>query len=89
VIDPQNNPHYEDAGRNTIGCGDANGVDPNKAESGSTARATVIGALLLRLGYWRRPAVWIDRRLSDHNRILLDIIGLRKECGPGGHEYAD
>jgi malate dehydrogenase (oxaloacetate-decarboxylating)(NADP+) len=54
------------------------GVDPNKARVRVNTRATVIGALLLRLGYADTLLCGLIGGYPDHIEYILDIIGLRK-----------
>ena len=78
LIDPQNNPHYEECWQEYHRLRGRYGVDPNKARIRVNTRATVIGALLLRLGYGDALLCGMIGGYSDHVEYVLDIIGLRE-----------
>jgi hypothetical protein len=78
VIDPQNNPHYEECWQEYHRLRGRYGVDPNKARVRVNTRATVIGALLLRLGYGDALLCGLIGNYPDHVEYVLDIIGLRE-----------
>ena len=64
-------------------------VDPNKSPRPVNTRATVIGALMLRLGYG--DAFVVDyRRFSRSREYVLDIVGLREGVKtPAASEHVD
>jgi malate dehydrogenase (oxaloacetate-decarboxylating)(NADP+) len=78
VIDPRTILTTRNAGRNTIKLRGRYGVDPNKARVRVNTRATVIGALLLRLGYGDALLCGLIGGYPDHVEYVLDIIGLRE-----------
>jgi malate dehydrogenase (oxaloacetate-decarboxylating)(NADP+) len=78
VIDPQHNPHYEECWQEYHRLRGRYGVDPNKARVRVNTRATVIGALLLRLGYGDALLCGLIGGYPDHINYVLDIIGLRE-----------
>ena len=78
VIDPQNNPHYEECWQEYHQLRGRSGVDPNKARVRVNTRATVIGALLLRLGRGDALICGLIGGYPDHINYVLDIIGLRE-----------
>ncbi len=78
VIDPQNNPHYEECWQEYHQLRGRYGVDPNKARVRVNTRATVIGALLLRLGYGDALLCGMIGGYPDHVEYVLDIVGLRE-----------
>ena len=78
VIDPQDNPHYEECWQEYHQLRGRYGVDPNKARVRVNTRATVIGALLLRLGYGDTLLCGLIGGYADHINYVLDIIGLRE-----------
>ena len=78
LIDPQNNPHYEECWQEYHRLRGRHGVDPNKARIRVNTRATVIGALLLRLGYGDALLCGMIGGYPDHIEYVLDIIGLRE-----------
>ena len=78
VIDPQNNPYYEECWQEYHQLRGRYGVDPNKARVRVNTRATVIGALLLRLGYGDALLCGLIGGYPDHINYILDIIGLRE-----------
>lgn len=77
IIDPQNNPHYEECWQEYHQLRGRYGVDPNKARVRVNTRATVIAALMLRLGYADTLLCGLIGGYSDHIEYILDIIGLR------------
>ncbi|MBK8183872.1 MAG: NADP-dependent malic enzyme [Candidatus Competibacteraceae bacterium] len=78
IIDPQNNPYYEECWQEYHKLRGRFGVDPNKARVRVNTRATVIGALLLRLGYADTLLCGLIGGYPDHIEYILDIIGLRE-----------
>ncbi|MBK8507782.1 MAG: NADP-dependent malic enzyme [Candidatus Competibacteraceae bacterium] len=78
VIDPQNNPYYEECWQEYHQLRGRFGVDPNKARVRVNTRATVIGALLLRLGYGDALICGLIGGYPDHINYVLDIVGLRE-----------
>lgn len=78
IIDPQNNPHYEECWQEYHQLRGRYGLDPNKARVRVNTRATVIGALLLRLGYGDALLCGLIGGYPDHINYVLDIIGLRE-----------
>ncbi|MER2527938.1 MAG: NADP-dependent malic enzyme, partial [Candidatus Competibacter denitrificans] len=78
IIDPQNNPYYEECWQEYHKLRGRYGVDPNKARVRVNTRATVIGALLLRLGYADTLLCGLIGGYPDHIEYILDIIGLRE-----------
>ena len=78
IIDPQNNPYYEECWQEYHQLRGRYGVDPNKARVRVNTRATVIGALLLRLGYGDALLCGLIGGYPDHINYILDIIGLRE-----------
>ena len=78
IIDPQNNPYYEECWQEYHQLRGRYGVDPNKARVRVNTRATVIGALLLRLGYGDALLCGLIGGYPDHINYVLDIIGLRE-----------
>ncbi len=78
VIDPQHNPHYEECWQEYHRLRGRYGVDPNKASVRVNTRATVIGALLLRLGYGDALLCGLIGGYPDHVNYVLDIVGLRE-----------
>ena len=78
LIDPQNNPYYEECWQEYHRLRGRYGVDPSKARIRVNTRATVIGALLLRLGYGDALLCGLIGGYPDHVEYVLDIIGLRE-----------
>ena len=78
VIDPQNNPYYEECWQEYHQLRGRFGVDPNKARVRVNTRATVIGALLLRLGHGDALICGLIGGYPDHINYVLDIVGLRE-----------
>jgi malate dehydrogenase (oxaloacetate-decarboxylating)(NADP+) len=78
LIDPQHNPHYEECWQEYHRLRGRYGVDPNKARVRVNTRATVIGALLLRLGYGDALLCGLIGGYPDHVNYVLDIVGLRE-----------
>ena len=78
LVDPQNNPHYEECWQEYHRLRGRHGVDPNKARIRVNTRATVIGALLLRLGHGDALLCGMIGGYPDHVEYVLDIIGLRE-----------
>jgi malate dehydrogenase (oxaloacetate-decarboxylating)(NADP+) len=77
LVDPQNNPYYEDCWQEYHRLCGRQGVDPSKARIRVNTRATVIGALLLRLGHADALLCGLIGGYPDHVEYVLDIIGLR------------
>ncbi|CDH47686.1 NADP-dependent malic enzyme [Candidatus Contendibacter odensensis] len=78
LIDQQNNPYYEDCWREYHRLCGRHGVDPNNAQIRVNTRATVVGALLLRLGHGDALICGLVGNYPDHVDYVLDIIGLRE-----------
>ena len=78
VIDPQNNPYYEECWQEYHQLRGRFGVDPNKARVRVNTPATVIGALLLRLGHGDALICGLIGGYPDHINYVLDIVGLRE-----------
>ncbi|MCB1768324.1 MAG: NADP-dependent malic enzyme, partial [Candidatus Competibacteraceae bacterium] len=78
IIDPQHNPYYEECWQEYHRLRGRYGVDPNKARVRVNTRATIIGALLLRLGYGDALLCGLIGGYPDHVEYVLDIIGLRE-----------
>ncbi|NJM13030.1 MAG: NADP-dependent malic enzyme [Synechococcaceae cyanobacterium SM1_2_3] len=78
LIDQQNNPYYEDCWREYHRLRGRHGVDPNNAQIRVNTRATVVGALLLRLGHGDALICGLVGNYPDHVDYVLDIIGLRE-----------
>ncbi len=78
LIDPQNNPYYEDCWREYHRLCGRHGVDPNNARIRVNTRATVVGSLLLRLGHGDALICGLIGNYPDHVGYVLDIVGLRK-----------
>ncbi|MFO1371760.1 MAG: NADP-dependent malic enzyme [Candidatus Competibacteraceae bacterium] len=77
LIDPQNNPHYEECWQEYHQLRGRHGVDPNNARIRVNTRATVVGSLLLRLGYGDALLCGVIGNYADHVDYVLDIVGLR------------
>ena len=78
VIDPQNNPYYDE-------CWDAyhklrrrRGIDPIVARIRVNNQPTVLGALLLHLGYADAIVCGTIGRFDRHLKYVMDILGKRK-----------
>lgn len=78
LIDPQNNPYYEECWQEYHRLRGRYGVDPNNARIRVNTRATVIGSLLLRLGYGDALLCGLIGNYADHVDYVLDIVGLRE-----------
>lgn len=78
VIDPEHNPHYEECWQEYHRLRGRYGINPSKARIRVNTRATVIGALLLRLGYGDALLCGLVGGYPDHVEYVLDIIGLRE-----------
>jgi len=78
VIDPQNNPYYDE-------CWDAyhklrrrRGIDPIVARIRVNNQPTVLGALLLYLGYADAIVCGTIGRFDRHLKYVMDVLGKRK-----------
>ncbi len=78
LIDPQNNPYYDECWQEYHRLRGRFGVDPHKARVRVNTRVTLIGALLLRLGYADALLCGLIGSYPDHLEYVLDIVGLRE-----------
>ncbi|MDQ2696616.1 MAG: phosphate acyltransferase, partial [Pseudomonadota bacterium] len=77
LIDPWDNPHYEDCWKEYFRLRRRHGVDPSVARIRVTTRTTVLGALLLRLGHGDALLCGTIGRFNRHLEFVQEIIGRR------------
>jgi malate dehydrogenase (oxaloacetate-decarboxylating)(NADP+) len=78
LIDPQNNPYYHECWTEYHRLRERYGVDPSNARIRVNTRATVLGALLLRLGYGDVLLCGIVGSYQRHLEHVIDVLGLAK-----------
>ncbi|MCP5419780.1 MAG: NADP-dependent malic enzyme [Gammaproteobacteria bacterium] len=76
LIDPQNNPYYHECWNEYHRLRERYGVDPSAARIRVNTRATVLGALLLRLGYGDVLLCGITGSYRRHVEHINDVLGL-------------
>ena len=78
LIDPFDNPHYEQCWQAYHRLRRRQGVDPSVARIRINTRPTVLAAVLLHLGYADAMLCGTVGRYDRHLEFVLDILGKRK-----------
>ena len=78
LIDPLNNPHYEQCWKEYHRLLERDGVDPSTARIRVNTRTTVLGALLLRLGYADALLCGLLGGYQRHLDHVTEVLGLRE-----------
>jgi malate dehydrogenase (oxaloacetate-decarboxylating)(NADP+) len=78
VIDPRDNPYYEECWQAYHKMARRRGVDPMVARFRVNAQPTVLGALMLHLGYADSMVCGTIGRFERHLKFVLDVLGKRK-----------
>ena len=81
LIDPAENPHYHECWQEYHRLLERKGVDPSAARIRVNTRATVLGALLVRLGLADVLIAGITGTFMRHVEHVTDVLGL----APGVH----
>jgi malate dehydrogenase (oxaloacetate-decarboxylating)(NADP+) len=76
LVDPFNNPHYRECWEEYHRLRERYGVDPSSARIRVNTRVTVLGALLLRLGYGDALLCGITGSYYRHLEHVTDVLGL-------------
>jgi len=76
LIDPQNNPYYHECWNEYHRLLERRGVDPSGARIRVNTRATILGALLLRLGYGDVLLCGMTGSYHRHVDHVIDVLGL-------------
>jgi malate dehydrogenase (oxaloacetate-decarboxylating)(NADP+) len=76
LLDPFNNPHYHECWMEYHRLRERYGVDPSDARIRVNTRVTVLGALLLRLGYGDVLLCGITGRYHRHLEHVAEVLGL-------------
>ena len=76
LIDPFNNPYYHECWTEYHRLRERYGVDPSDARIRVNTRVTVLGALLLRLGYGDALLCGITGRYHRHLEHVTEVLGL-------------
>ncbi|MFO1434746.1 MAG: NADP-dependent malic enzyme [Candidatus Competibacteraceae bacterium] len=76
LIDPFHNPYYHECWTEYHRLRERHGVDPSDARIRVNTRVTVLGALLLRLGYGDALLCGITGRYHRHLEHVTDVLGL-------------
>ncbi|MEZ5581442.1 MAG: NADP-dependent malic enzyme [Candidatus Competibacteraceae bacterium] len=76
LIDPQNNPYYHECWTEYHRLLERQGVDPSGARIRVNTRATVLGSLLLRLGYGDVLLCGMTGSYHRHVDHVIDVLGL-------------
>jgi malate dehydrogenase (oxaloacetate-decarboxylating)(NADP+) len=75
LIDPLNNPYYEQCWREYHRLLERQGIDPNLARIRVNTRTTVLGAMLVRLGYAEVMLCGTIGRYHRHLSHVMEILG--------------
>ena len=78
LIDPRENPHYEECWQAYHKLRRRHGIDPMVARIRVNSEPTVLGALLLRLGYADAVVCGTIGRFDRHLKLSTDVLGKRK-----------
>ncbi|MDR2014846.1 MAG: NADP-dependent malic enzyme [Azoarcus sp.] len=84
IIDPQNDPHYNELWRDYYELMSRNGVTPDLAKVRVRRDSTLYGALLLRRGYANALVCGTFGSYDYHLQHVRDVIGLK----PGASQFA-
>ncbi len=76
LIDPFHNPYYHECWTEYHRLRERHGVDPSDARIRVNTRVTVLGALLLRLGYGDTLLCGITGRYHRHLEHVTEVLGL-------------
>ena len=76
LIDPFHNPYYHECWTEYHRLRERHGVDPSDARIRVNTRVTVLGALLLRLGYGDTLLCGITGRYHRHLEHVMEVLGL-------------
>ncbi len=74
LIEPMNNPHYEECHRKYHAIRARDGIDPLEAKNHMNTRPTVLAAMLVRLGYADTMICGTTGRYDRHLRRVLQIF---------------
>lgn len=78
LIDPLNNPHYRECISHYQNLCGRIGVDPHIAKINITTRMTILGAVLINLGYADTMICGVFDRYQSHLYHVKTILGLRE-----------
>ncbi|MCB1759779.1 MAG: NADP-dependent malic enzyme [Gammaproteobacteria bacterium] len=78
LIDPRENPHYEECWQTYHQLRRRHGIDPIVARIRVNTEYTVLGALLLRLGYADAMVCGTFGRFEGHLKLATDVLGKEK-----------
>ncbi len=81
LIDPLNNPYYGQCWQEYHRLRERHGVDPSNARIRVNTRVTVLGALLLRLGYGEVLMCGVNGRYQRHLEHVIQVLGLAPGVG--------
>lgn len=78
VIEPENNPHFEDCWKEYHKLRARNGIDPLEAQNHVLTRPTVLASILVRLGYADTLICGTTGRFDLHLARVESIMGVQK-----------
>ncbi|MCB1862172.1 MAG: NADP-dependent malic enzyme, partial [Gammaproteobacteria bacterium] len=78
LIDPRENPYYEECWRFYHRLRRRHGIDPMVARIRVNTEPTVLGALLVRLGYADAVVCGTIGRFDRHLKLIMDVLGKRE-----------
>ncbi len=79
LIDPFNNPYYEECVTEYLRLRERHGVEPSQARNRVNTRTTVLGTLLVRLGYADTMICGTLNRFDRHLDFVFEVGGLAPE----------
>ncbi|MCP5445695.1 MAG: NADP-dependent malic enzyme [Chromatiaceae bacterium] len=78
LIDPREHPYYEECWRFYHRLRRRHGIDPMVARIRVNTEPTVLGALLVRLGYADAVVCGTIGRFDRHLKLIMDVLGKRE-----------